>query len=605
MARLSRKLYVDAYYRCGPVAWSPVASRERCIAVEQQTYLITFDNVSAAEANRYAEELRHFILAASPDVTVQRQRDDPQAQDFGATLVLLLGTPAAGAIIKAIGDWLALRNRASLSIRRDGETLALKNITSAKAAELAQLLLNREQPVARGSVQAPSPTPTPSPQTTLLILLGASTWSFFPEFQSSEAFARAARNVKNYFLNPWFFGLPAANLLDLFDADETADRLDMAIGEFLEQRQAALRAAGSAGRDLLFYFIGHGGFIGRDSDFYLAVRRTRAESPRASGMQMMALADTLTRQASHLRRYLILDCCFAGAAFSAFQGAPDQVALQKTSDAFGVKRKTVGFPTRGTALLCSSSHTSPSLLLPDGSSTMFTRAILDALIQEAPAWGGALSLRDVKDITATLLSEIRNAPRPVVLSPDQSEGDVADIPLFPHPGVANRPPEEAMLRSTGRAVASQADQEKAKEEMYEARVPVAKTSLPVQTGQSYLNAAILGVFLSLLSMFFLQLLPVWAGADPEPTPLQGLPSLVLSLVAGILLGKRQEALAASLLAGLIIGLSGFFFMMLKYSLNGMLQAFPPEAWLLLTSVTVISGPLCWLAAWIRTHTSPL
>jgi hypothetical protein len=56
-----------------------------------QTYFITFDNASAAEANRYAEELRHIILEASPDVTVQRQRDDPHSQDFGATLVLLLG----------------------------------------------------------------------------------------------------------------------------------------------------------------------------------------------------------------------------------------------------------------------------------------------------------------------------------------------------------------------------------------------------------------------------------------------------------------------------------------------------------------------------------
>jgi hypothetical protein len=30
--------------------------------VEKQTYFITFDNASAAEANRYAEELRHIIL---------------------------------------------------------------------------------------------------------------------------------------------------------------------------------------------------------------------------------------------------------------------------------------------------------------------------------------------------------------------------------------------------------------------------------------------------------------------------------------------------------------------------------------------------------------
>ena len=48
--------------------------------MEKLTYFITFENASAAEANRYAEELRHIILEASPDVIVQRQRDDPHSQ---------------------------------------------------------------------------------------------------------------------------------------------------------------------------------------------------------------------------------------------------------------------------------------------------------------------------------------------------------------------------------------------------------------------------------------------------------------------------------------------------------------------------------------------
>jgi hypothetical protein len=273
----------------------------------------------------------------------------------------------------------------------------------------------------------------PSPQTTLLILLGASTWPLSPEFQASQAFANAAQRVKAYFLNPRSFGLPDENLLDLFDADNSADELDVAIGQFLEQRLAAMKRAGKGGRDLLLYFIGHGGFVGYDSDFYLAIRRTRMDSPRASGMQMMSLADTLTGRARHLRRILILDCCFAAAAFSAFQAGPDQVALQKTKDAFEVRQKTVGFPTKGTTLLCSSNQKSPSLIMPDGSSTMFTKAFLDALVHGSPLQRDQLTLRDVKDRATDFLSEIRNAPKPVVHSPDQSDGDVADIPFFPNP----------------------------------------------------------------------------------------------------------------------------------------------------------------------------
>ncbi|GHO54472.1 hypothetical protein [Ktedonobacter robiniae] len=274
----------------------------------------------------------------------------------------------------------------------------------------------------------------PSPQTTLLILLGASAWPFYPEFQSSEAFANAARRLKAYFLNPRLFGLPAENLLDLFDSDKSADELDTAIGQFLEQRLTIMKAAGNAGRDLLLYFIGHGGFVGRDSDFFLAIRRTRTENPRASSMQVLSLADTLAERARHLRRMIILDCCFAAAAFRDFQaGGPDQVAQQKTIEAFEVKRKTRGFPSKGTTLLCSSSHTSPSRLLPDSSWTMFSKAFLDTLVEGTAIQQEYLSLRDVKDNAADLLHEIRNAPLPVVLSPDQSEGDVADIPFFPNP----------------------------------------------------------------------------------------------------------------------------------------------------------------------------
>ena len=108
--------------------------------MDEQTYIITFESVSAAEANRYAEELRQAMLDASPEVQVHRRRDDPRTQDFGSTLVLLLGTPAAGAIVTAIGNWLALRNRASLTIKRADEQIVVQNITSKQAGELAQLL---------------------------------------------------------------------------------------------------------------------------------------------------------------------------------------------------------------------------------------------------------------------------------------------------------------------------------------------------------------------------------------------------------------------------------------------------------------------------------
>jgi len=66
---------------------------------------------------------------------------------------------------------------------------------------------------------------------------------------------------------------------------------------------------------------------------------------------------------------------------------------------------------------------------------MFTKAFLDALIQGTPARRSRLSLRDVKEIATDRLYGMQNAPKPIVLSPDQSEGDIADIPFFPNPQV--------------------------------------------------------------------------------------------------------------------------------------------------------------------------
>ena len=127
---------------------------------------------------------------------------------------------------------------------------------------------------------------------------------------------------------------------------------------------------------------------------------------------------------------------------------------------------------------------------------------------------------------------------------------------------------------------------------------------PTRPGQHYLNAVILGVFLSLVDMLFLHLIPIWAGVDPYPIPAQALFPIVVSLIAGVTLGKSRAALPASLLAGLIINISGFVFMLVKYALTGILPYLPSYFWVLLIFVTLAGGPLCWLAAWLRTRTRP-
>jgi WD40 repeat protein len=273
----------------------------------------------------------------------------------------------------------------------------------------------------------------PCPETTLVILIGASQWPLASEYPSSPAFAAAAADLRSYFLDSSCFALPNEQLLDLFDSSANSSDLLEHLSIFLDQQINHTPDKPSI-RDVLFYFIGHGGFAGQSSDFYLLHRRTRSGHVRASGISITALADILKDKAGFQRRYVILDCCFAAAAFRSFQTSPDQLAIEKTCAAFAAPLKGDGFPARGTVLLCSSDHKTPSLLLPDESSTLFSSALLDALTTGDPHQAEPLSLRNIYELVAERLRDlsVRNAPRPALFSPDQSQGDAADVPFFPN-----------------------------------------------------------------------------------------------------------------------------------------------------------------------------
>jgi hypothetical protein len=278
----------------------------------------------------------------------------------------------------------------------------------------------------------------PSPQTTLVILLGASEWPLAPDFQESEAFSHSAQKLREYFLDARQFDLPHENLLDLFNSDKSSDDIDLEICQFLDRHIAEKVKAksGSIARDVLVYFVGHGGFAGGDSNYYLAIKRTRKDNPKASSIEIGDLAQTLKEKARFQRRILILDCCFAASASKFFQGSePAQTAILQTVEVFKEQGTGSDFPGRGTSLLCSSRHNVPSLITPDNSYTMFSQALLYVLHTGAASREAALSLRTVARLAEDFLRiTYTEAPRPEVHSPDQSEGDIASIPFFPNFG---------------------------------------------------------------------------------------------------------------------------------------------------------------------------
>ena len=99
--------------------------------------------VSAGDADRYAAQLARELRDVSPSVQVQSEPSDPEAQDFGATLLLILATPAAVAAAKTIPGiidaWMKKR-RVTIEIQNERGTVRVEadrdDIEAAVAAAL-------------------------------------------------------------------------------------------------------------------------------------------------------------------------------------------------------------------------------------------------------------------------------------------------------------------------------------------------------------------------------------------------------------------------------------------------------------------------------------
>lgn len=272
------------------------------------------------------------------------------------------------------------------------------------------------------------------PQKTLVVLLGASEWEKSPNLGKSPAFLKSAERLKNYFISK--FGLTKDNLLDLFDSEQSCDEIDETIGDWLENKLLPKGETEQVFTDLIVIYIGHGDFINGKDEFILAIRRTRESNYAASSIHISSLAKTIKEKARFLRRYIILDCCFAASAFIHFQQASDvaKAATVQTLEAFSASGKGYGIPQKGTALLCSSRHNKPSRLSPNQQSTMFSEALLYSLENGNPQYQELISPETVCQLAQDYLQKTYqdDAPRPEIHSPDQSEGNVAAFPLFPN-----------------------------------------------------------------------------------------------------------------------------------------------------------------------------
>jgi hypothetical protein len=112
--------------------------------MDRQRLEITFEDCTPADAAMLANNLESDLREQDPAADISREKDRPDSQDFGSTLVLVFGTPVAVALAKAVATFLHRHSGASIKISKAGEVIA-SNLDSRDAARIAEAFAGKRQ----------------------------------------------------------------------------------------------------------------------------------------------------------------------------------------------------------------------------------------------------------------------------------------------------------------------------------------------------------------------------------------------------------------------------------------------------------------------------
>ena len=94
------------------------------MAEERAAFHLHFEGLSTAEANLAAAELLEALEEAGSGIDVELLKERPETQDFGATIVVILGTKAAVILAKAVHTYVAKRANRVVITTPEGNVVA-------------------------------------------------------------------------------------------------------------------------------------------------------------------------------------------------------------------------------------------------------------------------------------------------------------------------------------------------------------------------------------------------------------------------------------------------------------------------------------------------
>jgi len=288
-------------------------------------------------------------------------------------------------------------------------------------------------------ISEPSSLGPPGPETTIAILLGASEYPRWPQW-SNPVLGLSANAFRDYLHAGSGLALTPGQILNLFDADGDPSAQLLQIADFL-------KAAARTARDLILYYVGHGSFY--EDQYHLGIRYTRKSQEFITSLESRKLAHVIKDGLGRMRVYVILDSCYSASAVSDWQG-PEINAI--------VRRMSQPLPRCGTAFLAAASKDDVTRAPRSESHTLFTGALLKVLTDGIITAQPKLSMYDLYEEMRIILyhRETDDEGRPELHVPNQREGDVSRLPIFPN--TAYRRAEADRARAEAIACAEDAEQ---------------------------------------------------------------------------------------------------------------------------------------------------
>ena len=109
---------------------------------EKTSVTISFPNNSSSKAGILADELQRELRREVQDkdgpIETEIRRLDPEAQDLGSSIVMVLGAPAVVLLAKAILEWARRKDQASIDING----VVVRNVGSADVADIINAINN-------------------------------------------------------------------------------------------------------------------------------------------------------------------------------------------------------------------------------------------------------------------------------------------------------------------------------------------------------------------------------------------------------------------------------------------------------------------------------